>query len=123
MEKRDVHMGEKSGGSEGDVPLPALPYQGGSGPPQSSDPSPDKGLGGFPILCWEEARLLQAAMHPAGQERALQPQATAAEPKQVGPTEQAGRGREPGAETSLLLQHLSDGARALCTSLWTRDGP
>lgn len=37
-------MGEKSGGSEGDVPLPALPYQGGSGPPRARIPAQTKDL-------------------------------------------------------------------------------
>lgn len=96
-------------------------------PPQSSDPSPDKGLGSLPILCREEARLSKAAMHPRGQERALQPQATATNLQLVVPAWQAARGREPGGEASLFLrwagyQDLSDGAGCPRTSLSTWDG-
>lgn len=60
-----------------DVPLSPHP-PGAAQAPQCSDPSPDKGLGGLPRLCrQDEARLPKAAMHPGGQERALQPQTTA----------------------------------------------
>lgn len=75
----------------------------------------------------EEARLSQAAMHPGGQERALEPQTTAAELQLVGLARQTARGAKP-VEASLLLrlggyQHLYDGARSLRPSLWTRDRP
>lgn len=42
--KRAVHVGEKSGGSEGDVLLPTLPHQGGSGPLRAQIPAQTKDL-------------------------------------------------------------------------------
>lgn len=119
--------GKEPGRSEGDVHPPS-PHQGGSGSPHpfpSSDPSPDKGPG-LPVLCRQEARLSKAAMHPGGQERALQPQATAAEYSWWSLRSRQQGAESLGGEASRLIrlagyQHLSNAARSPHTSLWTRD--
>lgn len=60
---------------------------------QSIGLSPDKGPDCLPILYGEGSLTLTAAMHPGGQERALQPQATARKLLLVVPQRQAAEGR------------------------------
>ena len=75
----------------------------------------------------DEARLSKAAMHPGGQERALQPQTTAMSlslwslPARQREAEMREGGQPPVQVSGLLPAPLS-GARLLCTSMQTQDG-